>query len=123
MVEPCHVDDRVDAIKEFGGTFQAPRGKMMTMAYLKPPAFTRRVANPVAMRLNARGGATLTVVGRRAPGARKVPVIPVEVGGSRYLVAPYGESDWVRNLRAAGSGELSRKGRTEVFHTPRGPSR
>ena len=31
--------------------------------------------------------------------ARKVPVIPVEVGGSRYLVSPYGESDWVRNLR------------------------
>jgi hypothetical protein len=45
-----------------------------------------------------------------------VPVIPVEVGGSRYLVSPYGESDWVRNLRAAGQGELSRKGRSEAFH-------
>jgi deazaflavin-dependent oxidoreductase (nitroreductase family) len=88
----------------------------MTMAYLKPPAFTRRVANPVAMRLNGRGGATLTVVGRRTGKPRKVPVIPVEVGGSRYLVAPYGESEWVRNLRAAGRGELSRKGRTEAFH-------
>ena len=45
-----------------------------------------------------------------------MPVIPVEVGGGRYLVSPYGESDWVRNLRAAGKGELSRKGRSEVFH-------
>ena len=86
---------------------------MMTMAYLKPPAFTRRVANPVAMRLNGRGGATLTVVGRRTGKPRKVPVIPVEVGGSRRA---YGESEWVRNLRAAGRGELSRKSRTEAFH-------
>jgi deazaflavin-dependent oxidoreductase (nitroreductase family) len=85
------------------------------MAYLKPPAFTRRVSNPLAMRLNAHGGVTLTVVGRRTGKPRRVPVIPVEVGGSRYLVAPFGESEWVRNLRAAGKGELSRKGRTEAF--------
>jgi len=85
------------------------------MAYLKPPAFTRHLANPLAMRLSARGVATLTVVGRRTGELRKVPVIPVEVAGSRYLVAPYGESDWVRNLRAAGRGELSRKGQTEIF--------
>jgi deazaflavin-dependent oxidoreductase (nitroreductase family) len=86
------------------------------MAYLKPPAFTRRLANPLAMRLNARGGATLTVLGRRTGKPRKVPVIPVELGGNRYLVSPYGESEWVRNLRAAGKGELSRKGRAEAFH-------
>jgi deazaflavin-dependent oxidoreductase (nitroreductase family) len=86
------------------------------MAYLKPPVFTRRLANPLAMRLNARGGATLTVLGRRTGKPRKVPVIPVELGGNRYLVSPYGESEWVRNLRAAGKGELSRKGRAETFH-------
>ena len=86
------------------------------MAYLKPPAFTRRLANPLAMRSNGRGVATLTVAGRRTGAPHKVPVIPVEVGGSRYLVSPYGESDWVRNLRSAGRGELSRKGRTEGFH-------
>jgi len=86
------------------------------MAYLKPPAFTRRLANPLAMRLNGRGVATLTVVGRRTGAPHKVPVIPVEVGGSRYLVSPYGESEWVRNLRAADKGELSCKGRIEAFH-------
>jgi deazaflavin-dependent oxidoreductase (nitroreductase family) len=85
------------------------------VSYLKPPAFTRRLANPLAMKLNARGVATLTLAGRRTGAARKVPVIPVEVSGSRYLVSPYGESDWVRNLRAAGQGELSRKGRSEAF--------
>jgi deazaflavin-dependent oxidoreductase (nitroreductase family) len=86
------------------------------MAYLRPPAFTRHLANPVAMRLSARGVATLTVVGRRTGEPHKVPVIPVEVGQNRYLVSPYGESDWVRNLRAAGTGTLSRRGHDEVFH-------
>jgi deazaflavin-dependent oxidoreductase (nitroreductase family) len=91
------------------------------MAYLKPPAFTRHLANPLAMRLSARGVATLTVVGRRTGKPRKVPVIPVEIGQNRYLVSPYGESDWVRNLRAAGTGELNRKGHSEVFHAAEVP--
>jgi deazaflavin-dependent oxidoreductase (nitroreductase family) len=92
------------------------------VSYLRPPAFTRRLANPLATRLNARGVATLTLAGRRTGAARKVPVIPVEVGGSGYLVSPYGESDWVRNLRAAGKGELSRKGRSEAFHAAEIPA-
>ena len=44
-----------------------------------------------------------------------MPVIPVEVKGVRYLVSPYGESQWARNLRAAGRGTLTRKGRVETF--------
>ena len=47
---------------------------------------------------------------------RPTPISSAEVGGSRHLVPPYGGSDGVRNLRAAGKGELSRKGRTEAFH-------
>jgi hypothetical protein len=35
--------------------------------------------------------------------------------GERYLVAPRGETQWVRNLRAAGDGELRVGRRTEVF--------
>lgn len=85
------------------------------MPYLQPPALTRHLANPLAMRLSRRGVATLTVAGRHTGRLRRVPVIPVQVGDRRYLVSPYGESDWVRNLRAAGAGELSRKGRRERF--------
>jgi hypothetical protein len=88
------------------------------MAYLKPPAFARHLANPLAMHLSAGAVATLTVV-RRCSG--EVPVIPVKVGRSSYLVCPYGESDWVRNLRATGNGELSGKGRTEVFRATEVP--
>ena len=47
---------------------------------------------------------------------RPAPIISAEVGWSCHLVSPYGGSDGVRNLRAAGKGELSRKGRSEVFH-------
>lgn len=71
------------------------------MPYLKPPALTRHLANVFAMRLGGPGVATLTVPGRRTGEPRKVPVIPVHVDGMRYLVSPYGECDWVRNLRVA----------------------
>jgi deazaflavin-dependent oxidoreductase (nitroreductase family) len=81
----------------------------------------QHLANPLAVRMSARGVATLTVVGRRTGEPRKVPVVPVEVGQSRYLVSPYGESDWVRSLRAAGQGELSSKGQTEVLHASEVP--
>jgi deazaflavin-dependent oxidoreductase (nitroreductase family) len=85
------------------------------MTYLKPAVLTRRVLNPMAMRLGMRDVVTLTVAGRRTGKSHKVPVIPVEVGGCRYLVCPYGESEWVRNLRAAGGGELRSHGRAEGF--------
>ena len=87
----------------------------MVVAYLKPQAFTRHVVNPLVSRLQTGGVATLTMPGRRTGRARMVPVIPVEVGGTRYLVSPYGESDWVRNLRAAGKATLARKGKVETF--------
>jgi len=35
--------------------------------------------------------------------------------GARYLVAPRGETEWVRNLRAAGTGELRVGRRIETF--------
>jgi deazaflavin-dependent oxidoreductase (nitroreductase family) len=55
----------------------------------------------------------LTVTGRRSGAPRSTPVTLVEEGGRRWLVAPYGEVAWVRNLRAAGKATLSRCGRTE----------
>ena len=55
------------------------------------------------------------MVGRRTGRPHAVPVIPVQVGESRYLVSPYGEADWVRNLRAAGEGALQGRGTSERF--------
>jgi deazaflavin-dependent oxidoreductase (nitroreductase family) len=85
------------------------------VAYLAPPWFTRRVFNPLAMRFGISGSETIAVPGRRSGRPLRVPVIPVEHAGARYLVSTRGESDWVRNLRAAGGGELTRRGRTQRF--------
>lgn len=92
------------------------------MTYLKPPAVTRRLVNPLLSRIRPRGVATLTVVGRSSRRPRTVPVIPVEVDGVRYLVCPYGESEWVRNLRSAGTGQLRGKGMTETFRADELPA-
>jgi hypothetical protein len=39
----------------------------------------------------------------------------LEHGGQRYLVSPFGETDWALNLRAARSGRLARRERVEQF--------
>src|SRR3954464_4926412 len=93
------------------------------MAYLKPNAFTRKVFNPVAMRLGMSGSETLVVPRRRSGAPQRIPVIPVEHDGARYIVSTRGESDWVRNLREAGGGEIESKGALEAFRAaeiPRG---
>ncbi|MDP9468976.1 MAG: deazaflavin-dependent nitroreductase, partial [Chloroflexota bacterium] len=45
----------------------------------------------------------------------QVTLSPVEVDGTWYLLSFGGVTDWARNLRAAGRGELRRKGRTQAF--------
>ena len=40
---------------------------------------------------------------------------PLTLNGERYLVAPRGETQWVRNMRAAGGGELRVGRRAERF--------
>ena len=55
----------------------------------------------------------LTVVGRSTGKPWSTPVSIVRVGGERWLVAPYGERNWVKNARAAGWVELRRGRRRE----------
>jgi len=50
----------------------------------------------------------LTVPGRRTGAPRTTPVSPLTVDGHRYVIAGLPESDWARNVRAAGQGELAR---------------
>ena len=57
----------------------------------------------------------LTVAGRQSGAPRSTPVTLVEEGGQRWLVSPYGEVAWVRNLRAARRATLSRGGQTETI--------
>ena len=78
----------------------------------------RRLGNsligPLA-RLGLAGRRThvLTVLGRKTGRPRSTPVQLIFLDGQRWLVAPYGEGDWVKNARAAGAVELTRARRTE----------
>ncbi|MFF7178667.1 nitroreductase family deazaflavin-dependent oxidoreductase [Streptomyces sp. NPDC008121] len=60
------------------------------------------------------GSAELSVPGRKSGRMQRIPVNPHRFGGERYLVSARGHSQWVRNMRAAGGGELrvGRKVRT-----------
>jgi deazaflavin-dependent oxidoreductase (nitroreductase family) len=42
----------------------------------------------------------LTCTGRKTGQRRQVPVSPIEIDGSQYVVAPYGTVSWVCNVRA-----------------------
>jgi len=46
------------------------------------------------------------VRGRTSGETRRTPVNLLSYEGSSYLVAPRGETQWVRNLRVAGTGAL-----------------
>jgi deazaflavin-dependent oxidoreductase (nitroreductase family) len=50
----------------------------------------------------------LTVRGRTSGVDRATPVSLVTVDGDRYIVAAFADADWVKNVRAAGAGSLSR---------------
>ncbi|MGW6708789.1 nitroreductase/quinone reductase family protein [Streptomyces sp. NPDC054956] len=52
------------------------------------------------------GTAELSVRGRKSGQMQRIPVNPYTQDGVRYLVSARGHSQWVRNMRAAGGGEL-----------------
>ena len=88
--------------------------------YVAPDRFTRRVFNPIVARLtrwglSVKGSRLLEVRGRTSGELRTTVVNLMAVDGVRYLVAPRGETQWVRNLRAAGTGTLRVGRRTEPF--------
>jgi len=70
------------------------------MAYLKPPWFTAKIFNRLAMSFGIGGSETLTVIKRGSKQPQQIPVVVPEVDGIRYLVSTRGESEWVRNVRA-----------------------
>ena len=83
------------------------------MAYLKPSATTKifnNLANSLAMRSTLWDVHTLEVARRNAVDPQRIPVIPLQHNGSLFIVSTRGESDWVKNARAAGVVRLGQKG-------------
>jgi deazaflavin-dependent oxidoreductase (nitroreductase family) len=78
--------------------------------YRRPGWFTKNVFNRLVavatgLGLSLRGSRVLEVAGRKTGQPRRTPVNLLTLGEATYLVAPRGETEWVRNVRAA-SGEL-----------------
>ncbi len=82
-------------------------------SYLSPDTLTKKLVNPLVMRL---GLATTLLVRTRVSGKEQtVPVNVLEQDGVRYLVSARGDTQWVRNLRAAGRCQIRRRGRTTGY--------
>ena len=80
-------------------------------AYREPGWFTRHVFNPAVAALtragiSVSGSAILRVRGRTSGAWRENPVNLLAHDDAHFLVAPRGETQWVRNMRVAGAGEL-----------------
>jgi deazaflavin-dependent oxidoreductase (nitroreductase family) len=61
------------------------------------------------------GAHVLAVRGRKSGEWRTTPVNLLTHDGEKYLVAPRGQAQWVRNMRVAGGGELRVGGRVQTF--------
>jgi deazaflavin-dependent oxidoreductase (nitroreductase family) len=93
---------------------------MAVAHYKKPGWFTRNVFNRVVALLTRAGisvwgSRELRVRGRTSGEWRTTPVNLLTLDGQQFLVAPRGETQWVKNLRVAGTGELRVGRRTETF--------
>lgn len=83
----------------------------MTARYVRPDWFTSHIFNPIVAALtrigiSVYGSRVLAVRGRSSGLVRTTPVNLLEYQGQRYLVAPRGVTQWVRNIREANEGEL-----------------
>jgi len=90
-----------------------PKPRATALAPTRPVAIIRRLASPLWKRIGI--CAVLEVHGRRSGTPLRVTLIPVRLDGKMYLLSFGGVTEWARNLRAAGRGELRHKGRTQAF--------
>jgi len=86
-----------------------------TMGRLSGRFFNGLVATLTRYGISIMGSRVLYVRGRKTGEWRTTPVNPLSYNGRRYLVAPRGHTQWVRNMRAAGGGELHVGRRVERF--------
>ena len=84
-----------------------------------PPRWVFSFFNPIARVLLAAGvpmglNGLITIRGRKSGRLRTTPVAIIEVSGRRWVWCPWGDVQWVRNLRAAGRATITVRRRKEV---------
>lgn len=95
-----------------------------TSPYRQPPWIMRHVVDPLTLLLVGRLGMddhnatrVLEVKGRSSGAWRATPVKVLELDGKKYLVAMYGETSWVKNLRVQGSGVVRLGSQATTFRS------
>ncbi len=93
---------------------------MAAERFQRPGWFTVHMFNPTVAGLtrlgvSVWGSRVLRVRGRKSGEWHSTPVNLLTVEGRRYLLSPRGHTQWVRNLRVSGQGELQLGRRTEAF--------
>jgi len=87
--------------------------------YLEPNRsariFNATVGQLTKAGISVYGSRVLAVRGRKSGEWRTTPVNPLTIDGQRYLISPRGNTQWVRNMRVAGGGELRIGRRVEKF--------
>jgi deazaflavin-dependent oxidoreductase (nitroreductase family) len=83
----------------------------MEQRFQEPGWFTKNVFNRLVTALtklgiSVAGSRVLEVKGRKSGEWRRTPVNLLSFEGDRYLVAPRGHTQWVKNLRVSGNGRL-----------------
>lgn len=99
---------------------------MASQRYVRPGWFTTNVFNRIVagmtrLGISVLGSRVLAVRGRTSGAWRTTPVNLLTHDGARYLVAPRGVTQWVRNIRASGAGELRVGRRTEAIRVTEVP--
>jgi deazaflavin-dependent oxidoreductase (nitroreductase family) len=77
--------------------------------------FNETVAALTKAGISIKGSRVLSVRGRKSGEWRSTPVNPLSYEGRRFLVSPRGQTQWVRNMRVSGGGELRVGRRVETF--------
>jgi deazaflavin-dependent oxidoreductase (nitroreductase family) len=77
--------------------------------------FNKVVATLTRAGISVMGSRVLYVRGRTSGEWRTTPVNLLRYEGGSYLVAPRGHTQWVKNMRVAGGGELHVGRRVEKF--------
>ena len=83
----------------------------MTESKTRVPSFVD-IFNPLARRMLGAGlplgpNALITIRGRKSGEPRATPIALIEIEGRRWVSSPFGDVNWVRNLRAAGEATLA----------------
>ncbi|SNQ51712.1 conserved hypothetical protein [Frankia canadensis] len=93
----------------------------MNRSYLRPSWPARVIGGRMARLFQPAVVHTLTVPGRVTGRPRSIAVAVLEHAGEQYLVSAYGDSEWSRNMRAAGHARLRDRSGTRLIETAEVP--